>query len=206
LGTLLLVPGSAARAQDDQAAVEVHDNYYSPAEIHVVEGGTVTWTDLGGAHSVTSDAGETFDSNPSCVAGLNCMANGDTFSHQFRAPGTVTYLCHVHGNAMVGKVIVDPASTTTSETSSSTTTTLATTTSTDNASAAPSSDSDQTTISQYPLPSLPSEQRSVALPRAVARSARADDMRPWALLAIAIAAGTTIAGIVLVRRGRVPFG
>jgi len=33
-----------------------------------------------------------------------------------------------------------------------------------------------------------------------------DEVRPWALIAVAIAGITTIAGVVLVRRGRVPFG
>jgi len=44
------------------------------------------------------------------------------------------------------------------------------------------------------------------LPRAIAHSPHADDVWPWALIAVALAAGTTLAGIILVRRGRVPFG
>jgi len=214
LGILVVFPVLVARAQEEQASVEIQDNLYSPDEIHVVEGGTVTWTDLGGAHSVTSgDNGVSFDSSPACVAGVNCMATGDTFSHQFLVPERVTYHCRVHGNAMVGTVVVVPASsTTTTETTtptSTTSTTVASTTTLSDASAAPpSSGSEAPTseLSQPPLPELPSSPRSVALPRAIARSPHKDDVRPWALVAVAIAAATTIAGIVLVRQGRVPFG
>ena len=202
---MIVLPTFAARAQD-QGAVEIHDNYFSPAEVHVVEGASVTWTDLGGAHSVTSDDGISFDSNPACIAGLQCMATGDTFTVQFRAPETISYHCRVHGSAMVGKVVVDAASTTTSTTSSTTTTTLDTTTTSSDASAAPGSDQ-RTTVTPFPLPSLPSGSRSpVALPHSITRAQKQDDTRPWTLLAVAIAGATTIAGVVLVRKGRVPFG
>jgi hypothetical protein len=140
------------------------------------------------------------------------MASGDTFSHQFGGPERVSYHCRVHGNAMVGTVVVDPASATTTTTestttTSATTTTLASTTTSTDASAAPSSASTApTALSQAPLPQAPSTSRSRALPRAIARSRHIDDVRPWALIAVALAAGTTLAGIILVRRGRVPFG
>ena len=203
IGTIVFPP-FAARAQDS-STVEIRDNYFTPAEIHVLEGGTVTWTDMGGAHTVTSDDGVSFDSSPACIAQLNCMATGDTFSHTFRAAETITYHCRVHGSAMVGKVVVESASTTTTSTSTSTTTTIDTTTTSSDASAAPGGDQ-RSQLSQFPLPSLPSSSRSAALPRPIARDRDLDDLRPWALVAVAIAALTTIAGVVLVRRGRVPFG
>ena len=200
---MIVLPTFAARAQDE-GAVEIHDDYFSPAEIHVVEGATVTWTDLGGAHSVTSDDGTSFDSSPACIAGLQCMATGDTFSHQFRTAETVTYHCRVHGAAMVGKVVVEAANTTTTSTTSSTTTTLESTTTSSDAGAQPGDDQ-RTGITQFPLPNLPSS-RPVALPRSITHAQQEEDMRPWALLAIALAGTTTIAGVVLVRKGRVPFG
>lgn len=200
----IVLPLARASAQEG-ASVEIHDNYFSPAEIHVVEGTTVTWTDLGGAHSVTADDGS-FDSSPACIAGLNCMANGDTFAHTFRLAGTITYHCRVHGSAMVGRVVVDPVSTTTSSTSTTTSTTAANTTTTSSDASAPPASGQPTTITQFPLPNLPSSSRAVALPRPISRTSTSDDVRPWALLAVAIAATTTIAGVILVRRGRVPFG
>ena len=108
VGMSIVFPLLSARAQDQSTAVEIHDNYYSPTDIHVPEGSTVTWTNLGGAHSVTSgDNGVSFDSSPGCIGGLNCMATGETFSHQFGSPERVTYHCRVHGNAMVGTIIVN---------------------------------------------------------------------------------------------------
>ena len=199
---IAFLPLLSARAEDD-TSVEIHDNFYSPEEIHVVEGGTVTWTNLGGAHSVSSDDGISFDSSPACIAGLNCMATGESFTVQFRAPETLTYHCRVHGNAMVGKVVVESTSTTSSSTTS---TTLDTTTTSSDASAAPPASDQPTTITQFPLPSLPASQRPVALPRRPTATSKEDDTRPWALIAIGIAGSTAIAAVVLVRRGRVPFG
>jgi len=216
VGMLIVFAVLPARAQDDQAAVEIHDNFYSPGEIHVPEGGTVTWTNLGGAHSVTSgDNGVSFDSSPACVGGINCMATGDTFSHQFGGPERLTYHCRVHGNTMVGTIVVDPASapspttevSTTTTTSSTTTTTVASTTTSSDASAAPSSGSTAPTAqSQAPLPQAPSTSSGRALPRPIAGGSHGDDVGPWALIAVVLAAGTTLAGIILVRQGRVPLG
>ena len=198
---MIVLPAFAATAQD-AATVEIRDNYFTPAEIHVPEGGTVTWTDVGGAHSVTADDGVSFDSSPACIAGLNCLATGDTFSHTFRTAETITYHCRVHGNAMVGKVVVDAESTTTESTTSTSTTSTIDTTTTSIDSAGPGDDQG----SQFPLPSLPPTSRPRALPRAIERDRELDDLRPWALIAVGIAGATTLAGVVLVRRGRVPFG
>jgi plastocyanin len=191
----VVIPSTSARAQAP-ALVEIHNNYFSPAEIHVTAGGTATWTDVGAAHSVTSDDGVSFDSNPGCSAPglIGCMALGDTFEHQFNVPETVTYHCRVHGDAMVGRVVVD-AATTTSTTSATTSTSASST----------SLSSDQPTVTQDSLPSLPGTSRG-AVPKSIIRSKPEDDVRPWALTAVAIASATTVAGIVLVRRGRVPFG
>ncbi|MEY2460477.1 MAG: hypothetical protein QOG30_2307, partial [Acidimicrobiaceae bacterium] len=96
------------------------------------------------------------------------------------------------------RVIVDPAATTT--TSSTTTTTTASSSETSTSLA-----SDQPTITQASLPSLPSTSH-VALPKSIIRSKSDDGTRLWVLVAIGVAGGTAIAGVVLVRRGRVPLG
>jgi plastocyanin len=202
--TLLL--WSPAHAQT-ASTVDVYNNYYSPVEIHVVAGGTVTWTNRGGAHSVTSDDG-TFDSNPSCIAGINCLANGDEFVVQFSTVGSFTYHCRVHGSAMVGKVVVDPVDTTTTTTSSTTSTTSSSSSgSTSSSDPSSSSASDAPTfVTQGSLPSLPPTTHLAALPSAIARGPSNDDLRPWVFADVGIAGATIIAGVVLVRRGRVPFG
>ena len=195
-----MAPMWSARAQD-APSVEIHNNYFSPAEIHVPEGGTVTWTDVGASHAVVSDDGVSFDSNPSCdpLLKTGCMANGDTFQHQFTFPEAISYHCRVHGNAMVGKVIVDSTTTT----STTTSTTVASTTSTSDTSTTLSSD--QPTVTQGSAPSLPQASRA-ALPKSILNARHEDDLRPFVFADVAIALGTIIAGIVLVRRGRIPFG
>jgi plastocyanin len=204
VGTLFVAPFSA-RAQD-AASVEIHDNYFSPAEIHVPEGGTVTWTNLGGSHSVTSDDGVSFDSSPSCstLPLAQCMASGDTFQHQFRIPETIAYHCRIHGSAMVGKVVVDAAPTTTSTSTSTTLESTTTTTGADSSSTTIAGDQSPF-VTQGALPSLPPASH-VALPNTIIRSKQDDELRPWVIADVVIAGTTTLVGIALVRRGRVPFG
>lgn len=198
----IVIPQLRASAQQS-ARVEIRNTYFSPSEIHVPAGGTVEWSTAEGNHSVTADDGS-FDSNPSCTTLLlvSCMSSGDTFEHRFSAAATVTYHCRVHGDAMTGKVIVDPASSTTT---SSTTSTTATTTATSTTVTSTSLTSDQSTVSQAPLPAI-SQNSRVVLPKSITRSDDDDGFRPLVLVAIGIAGVTTAVGIVLVRRGRVPLG
>jgi plastocyanin len=193
----IVVPSLSARADSQQ--VEIKNASYVPAQRTVNIGDTVTWVNLDNtAHTVTSDDGS-FDSSPTCVAGINCMNGGATFAITFIGPGTFLYHCRVHGQAMTGSIIVeDTATTATSTTTTTTTTSTTSVTST-------SLPGDQPTITQASLPSPPSTSRA-ALPKSVIRAKNEDDMRPLVLAAIGIAAATTIAGIVLVRRGRVPLG
>jgi plastocyanin len=204
----IVVPSLSARAQAPTAAVEIHDNYYSPVPVTVHLGDSVTWTNKGSSeHSVTQDGG--FDSTPagtSCPPSLvlndGCLAPGSSFTVTFNSTGTFSYHCRVHGDAMVGSVVVQSpsptTSTTTTSTSSSTTTSTSSTTTSLPA-------SEQPTITQAALPSIPSSSQ-LAVPKSIKRSTPSDDSRPWALVAVGIAGSTAIAGIVLVRRGRVPLG
>jgi plastocyanin len=193
LGTIV-VPMTAARAGTSD--VDIRDTSYQPSELTITTGDSVTWTNFDStAHSVTSDDGS-FDSSPSCVAGLNCMNGGASFPHTFNSAGRFTYHCRVH-DTMHGTITVQGNATTTTSTTLASTSTSETTTT--------SLSSDQPGITQASLPSLPGTTR-VALPKSIIRAKQGDDMRPWALAAVMIAGTTTIAGIVLVRRGRVPFG
>jgi plastocyanin len=193
----IVVPMVSARAAT--ADVDIRDTSYQPSELTITTGDSVTWTNFDStAHSVTSDDGS-FDSSPSCVAGLNCMNGGASFPHTFNSAGRFTYHCRIH-DTMHGTIIVQSRTTTTSTT---TTTTIATTST--SATTTTSLSSDQPGITQASLPELPGTTK-VALPKSIIRSKQEDDMRPWALAAVMIAGTTTIAGIVLVRRGRVPFG
>jgi hypothetical protein len=68
--------------------VSIQDFFFSPAQITVQPGTTVTWVNRGKApHTVTADDGS-FDSGK--------LQPGQSFSHKFQNPGTVAYHCEIH--------------------------------------------------------------------------------------------------------------
>ena len=70
-----------------EAAVEIADFAFGPAEITIAAGGTVTWTNTDSqAHTATS-AGN-FDTGP--------IEPDGTASVTFDEPGTFTYICSLH--------------------------------------------------------------------------------------------------------------
>jgi plastocyanin len=77
----------------------VVDVAFQPADIEVVVGATVDWTNEDPfAHTVTARDGA-FDSGT--------MDDGETFSHTFSEPGTFEYVCAIHPS-MTGTVTVTP--------------------------------------------------------------------------------------------------
>ena len=90
-------------------AVSVVDDSFSPGNLTVSVGDTVTWTNNGGnAHTVTSNAGA-----PAAFQS-GTLNPGQTFSFTFTAAGTYGYRCEYHSNAagtsgMVGTVTVQAA-------------------------------------------------------------------------------------------------
>ena len=85
--------GEEATAEDEEASgesVEIADFAFSPAELTVPAGTTVTWTNNDSApHTVTSDDGA-FDSGR--------LDEGDTFEFTFEEAGTFAYHCDFHPN------------------------------------------------------------------------------------------------------------
>lgn len=78
---------------------------YDPAEITVLTGEPVTWTnETGATHTVTSDDGE-LDSGP--------VGPGEAYGHVFETPGTYSYQSTTPGDEMTGTVIVKAAPPTT---------------------------------------------------------------------------------------------
>jgi len=80
-------------------AVTVGNNFFSPANISVAAGATVTWTWAMGdvEHTVTFSDG---------APGSNRQSSG-TFQRTFSTAGTYSYFCSVHGaNVMSGTVTV----------------------------------------------------------------------------------------------------
>jgi plastocyanin len=73
----------------DVTAVRMEDFAFSPANIVIDAGTTVTWTNYDGVgHTVTSDDGDELDSS--------LFARGETYSHTFETEGTFAYHCKPH--------------------------------------------------------------------------------------------------------------
>lgn len=101
MAALLLVSGSAARAQDAGTRIEIRAHGFGVPELAVPIGTTVTWINHDDdAHTVTSTT-NTFRS-----PGLD---TDDTYSYTFTKPGTYEYFCTLHP-LMTGKVVVRSAS------------------------------------------------------------------------------------------------
>jgi plastocyanin len=202
---------SGAHAQQS-SSVSLANIAFDPTTVHVGVGGTVTWTNEDSeSHSVTADDGS-FDSNPSCHQDLlgesvDCMTTGQTFPHTFFNPGSFGYHCRIHDN-MQGTVVVDPVTSTSSEdttTTSASTTTTSTQPTSSTDTTVPGSGGELPTVTQGQPPNIGGP--TTGATRQISVRAKDDsNERPLALVAVGIAGGTTIAGIVLVRKGRVPFG
>jgi plastocyanin len=101
----LTVAGCTSQPAQETAAppvknqVTVADRAYTPADITVSVGETVTWVfdDGGMAHDVVADD-RSFRSP---------LAKEGSFSHTFTEPGTFTYHCTPHPD-MIGSVVVVP--------------------------------------------------------------------------------------------------
>ncbi len=111
----LLLPLLAACGSSAQSvagpSVSLTDNAFTPRELHIRPGQTVTWVNNGQTiHTVTADD-SSFNSND--------FQPGGQYSHTFTTPGRYSYYCMLHGSAggygMAGVVIVDgPSGTSTS--------------------------------------------------------------------------------------------
>ncbi len=81
---MIPAPGSASKT----AKVTIQNFAYSPADITVQKGTTVTWTNLDSVqHTVTSDTG-LFDSGR--------LSQDQTWSYTFNNAGTFSYHCTIH--------------------------------------------------------------------------------------------------------------
>lgn len=93
------------------STVTIFDNYYSPSNLSIPAGTTVTWTNSGAAsHTVTAND-SSFDSGT--------LAPGTSYYHTFDAPGTYSYYCRIHGMGMSGTITVVASSSTSNSTSTS---------------------------------------------------------------------------------------
>ena len=80
-------------------SVQISGFKFTPSEITIKVGETVTWTNQDSApHTVTSDLGNEL--------GSNNLGRGQFYSHTFSQAGTFEYHCGVHPG-MKAKVIVE---------------------------------------------------------------------------------------------------
>lgn len=81
---------------------------FSPDDITIDLGDTVTWTNGGGSHNVNGTTA-TFPSNPESFTS-GAVATGWTFQHVFSIAGVYQYQCDPHaGLGMTGRVTVSGA-------------------------------------------------------------------------------------------------
>ncbi len=102
---ILLSACGGASSSPSGPNVSAIDNVFSPAELHIKVGQTVTWVNNGQtSHTVTADD-NSYDS------GL--FDPGAQYSHKFTKPGRYSYYCTLHGgpggSGMAGVIIVDPS-------------------------------------------------------------------------------------------------
>jgi plastocyanin len=91
----------AAAQAATSATVTLTNTVFTPKTVRVKAGGTVTWENKEGVHTVAADNGS-FESDT--------LQAGQSFSHKFDKPGTYRYYCSFHGSKgghdMAGVVIV----------------------------------------------------------------------------------------------------
>jgi plastocyanin len=100
LAAAVLAAGSVGVAFGDGGAIKISakDFMFSPSNVTVKVGSTVTWTNLDEEpHTVFSDTG---------LFRSSALDTKDSFSYKFDKAGTYHYLCTIHPR-MVGTIVVE---------------------------------------------------------------------------------------------------
>ncbi|MEM9545507.1 MAG: lamin tail domain-containing protein, partial [Bacteroidota bacterium] len=106
-GKAFLGTPAAENTVNCEIIVEVSSNIFTPADITINVGETVTWVNTGGFHNVNGTT-DTYPDNPESFG--NGAASGDlwTYEFTFTIPGVYDYQCDPHvGFGMVGTVTVE---------------------------------------------------------------------------------------------------
>jgi amicyanin len=92
---------TASPATAPANAVAIDNFTFTPAELTVSAGDTVTWTNRDDVpHTVVSQG-----SDPTLRS--DALDTSDTYSHAFPRPGTYDYYCSIHTH-MTGRIVVKP--------------------------------------------------------------------------------------------------
>ena len=101
VGSALAAGVLFARAEDPSSTVSIDNFTFSPKELKVKAGTTVTWTNHDDiAHGIAS--------SNNAFAKSKVIDTDDSYSFKFTAPGTYQYFCYIHSQ-MVGSIIVEAA-------------------------------------------------------------------------------------------------
>jgi plastocyanin len=94
---LLVMTASASAATH---TVEIYSSFFSPAQLTIAQGDTVTWVWMAPNHSTTrTGAGDTWDSG--------IQSTGYQFSRVFQSVGQFSYVCVLHAPHMSGTITVE---------------------------------------------------------------------------------------------------
>jgi plastocyanin len=88
---------AASIAGSTAGAIAIKNSAFTPSDITVAMGTTVTWTNEDGVPHRIKSADGTFDGKD--------LSKGATFEHKFDKAGTFSYVCGIHLR-MTGKVVV----------------------------------------------------------------------------------------------------
>ena len=90
-------------------AVEVSSNVFTPANLTIQQGDTVTWTNIQGFHNVSALLSD-YPDNPEEFRNGNAAGPGWVYSRAFDVPGVYDYRCEPHVNlGMTGVITVEAA-------------------------------------------------------------------------------------------------
>ena len=100
LGSPSVTANAQATVPNVSAVVTLGEQYFTPQQLRVKAGTTVTWRNGGQQnHDVRARDG-------SFVVGV--VSPGQTYSYTFTRPGRYRYVCSIHeGDGMVGEVVVE---------------------------------------------------------------------------------------------------
>lgn len=95
-----LAPNATATSDTTQPLIQLAEHFYTPAQLTVKVGTTVTWRNVGQqVHDVNANDGSFHSGN---------LEPGMTFTYTFTRPGQFKYYCIPHaGDGMTGEVDVD---------------------------------------------------------------------------------------------------
>ena len=107
----LLVCGLILLGTSPGSVVEVggSSNVFTPDNIDIVVGQTVTWTRLSGFHNVDGST-DTYPNNPDSFFSGPASSGWSSFSYTFTEPGHYYYQCNPHVSmGMIGTITVSAA-------------------------------------------------------------------------------------------------